>query len=290
MSRIPKTFEAIVFLRERYYKALSGKESLVQLLDETEISEYVYNSNAIENSTLTLEETEKILMHIDLSRFISERELFEAKNLAVVMDYIRKKAKSTDLSKELLLLLHTMLLSNIHADIAGRFRSLTEWVKVGNYIAADPVEIHPLLDSMLIELQTNTHEHVIRRIAKLHLTFEHIHPFCDGNGRIGRVLNNFILLKEGYISINIAFINRADYYQAFRSFNVDGDTSLMEVIVGRALTNSYHKRLAYMEGKKIVSLQDFSRLSKQSINNVINKAQRQTIEAFIEKGIWKIGV
>lgn len=290
MSRIPKTHEAIATLRERYYKALLGKESLVQLLNETEISEHVYNSNAIENSTLTLEETEKILMQIDLSRYVSERELFEAKNLALVMEYIGKKVKITELSKDLLLLLHKMLLGNISPDIAGRFRLPTEWVRVGNYIAADPAEINTLLGGMFITLQSNPHEHIIKRIAQLHLTFEHIHPFCDGNGRIGRVINNFLLMKEGYVPINIAFTNRADYYQAFRAFDKDDDTSFMEVIVGRALTNSYHKRLAYMEGKKIVPLAVFAQQKKQSISNVINKAHRQTIEAFIEKGVWKIGV
>lgn len=290
MSRLPKTFDAITTLRERYYKALPGKESLVDILNETELPEHVYNSNAIENSTLTLEETEKILLQIDLSRYVSERELFEAKNLAVVMEYISKRAKETELTKDLLLLLHKMLLGNINPDIAGRFRSSTEWVRVGNYIAADPAEIEFLLGNMLIKLQTNPHEHIIKRIAELHLTFEHIHPFCDGNGRIGRVINNFLLVKEGYIPVNIAFTNRADYYQAFRAFDKDGDMSLMEVIVGRALTNSYHKRLAYMEGKKIITLKAFATQKKQSISNVINKAHRQTIEAFIEKGVWKIGV
>ena len=63
------------------------------MIAEAEIPEQVYNSNAIENSTLSLEETEKILLQIDLDRFVSERELFEAKNLARVMGYIDKRSK-----------------------------------------------------------------------------------------------------------------------------------------------------------------------------------------------------
>jgi len=58
------------------------------------LTQQVYNSNAIENSTLSLEETEKILLQIDLDRFVSERELFETKNLARVTEYIDKKRKS----------------------------------------------------------------------------------------------------------------------------------------------------------------------------------------------------
>jgi hypothetical protein len=64
---MPKTlniFKRINGLRERYYKASTGKEALIKLIAETEVAEQVYNSNAIENSTLTLEETEKILLQI----------------------------------------------------------------------------------------------------------------------------------------------------------------------------------------------------------------------------------
>lgn len=63
----------------------------------------------------------------------------------------------------------------------------------------------------------------------------------------------------------------------------------MEEIVAKALTNSYHKRLAYLEGKKIVMLVDYAKNHKLAHSNLINKANRQTIEAFLEKGVWRIG-
>jgi hypothetical protein len=53
--------------------------------------------------------------------------------------------------------------------------------------------------------------------------------------------------------------------------------------------NSYYKRLAYLEGKKIITLGDYGKKTKLSHSNLLNKANRQTIEAFLEKGIWKIG-
>ena len=106
MTRKPSSFEQIQVLRERYYKALPGKESLVRTINEAEIPEHVYNSNAIENSTLTLEETEKILLEIDLERFVNAREIHEAKNLARVMLYVEEKAKEKELDTEMILLFH----------------------------------------------------------------------------------------------------------------------------------------------------------------------------------------
>lgn len=290
MARVSSFYSSIGALRARYYRAALGKESLLQLIGEAEVAEQVYNSNAIENSTLTLEETEKILLQIDLDRYISERELFEAKNLARVVSYIHQKAKTEEMSLNLMQLLHKMLLANIREDIAGRFRNEQEWVRVGSYIAVDPKVIVPELERMLVEYQSTSTEHIVRRIAQLHLSFEHIHPFVDGNGRIGRVMNNFLLIREGYVPINIQFIDRKTYYEAFKEFNEKQSTKIMEDIVGKALMQSYHKRLAYLEGAKIVTLTEYAKQFQRSHSNLLNKAHRQTIEAFMEKGVWKIGV
>ena len=288
MGRIPSIITKIASLRERYYKASMGKDDLLGLISEAEVSEQVYNSNAIENSTLTLEETEKILLQVDLDRFISEREIFEAKNLAKVVSYIGKRAKEQELSLDVMLLLHKMLIANIRDDIAGRFRMGNEYVRVGSHIAPAPQEIIERLEKMLAEYNATSHESIIKRVARLHLAFEYTHPFVDGNGRIGRVLNNYVLIREGYVPINIKFIDRQKYYDAFAEYNKNGATTIMEEIVTKALTNSYHKRLAYLEGKKIVTLNEYAKSNKLSHANLINKANRQTIEAFLEKGVWKI--
>ena len=290
MPKDSDSFGRIATLRQRYFKAANGKEALLKLISETEIGEQVYNSNAIENSTLSLEETEKILLQIDLDRYITEREIFEAKNLARVVGYIEKKAKEKELTLEVILSLHKMLLSNIRDNIAGRFRKNNEYVKVANHIAPAPKEITGLLEEMLADYHGSHHENIEKRIARLHLTFENIHPFVDGNGRIGRILNNYLLIREGFVPMNIKFIDRQKYYDAFKEFDKKGVSKIMEEIVSKALSNSYHKRLSYLEGKKIVTLLEHSKTSKISHSNLLNKANRQTIEAFLEKGVWKIGV
>jgi Fic family protein len=289
MAKTSAVFNKINLLRERYYKASIGKDALIKLISEAEIADQVYNSNAIENSTLSLEETEKILLQIDLDRYISEREIFEAKNLARVVSYIDKRAKEQELGFDVILSLHKMLMSNIRDEIAGRFRKDDEYVRIGSHIAPAPKEINGSLEKMFGEFNAKSHENIIKRIARLHLAFEYLHPFNDGNGRIGRVINNYLLIREGFVPINIKFIDRKKYYDAFKEFQTNSKTSVMEEIVGRALTNSYHKRLAYLEGKKIVMLSDYAKSNKISHSNLINKATRQTIEAFLEKGVWKIG-
>ncbi len=289
MAKTLSIFKKIHVLRERYYKIALKKEPLLKLINEAEVSEQVYNSNAIENSTITLEETEKILLQIDLDRYITERELFETKNLARVVSYLNTKAKEQELNIEMILLLHKMLLSNIRDDVAGQFRKNNEWVRVADHIASDPKHVIKKIENMLIKYNSTNNKNIIKKIALFHLTFENIHPFVDGNGRIGRVLNNYLLIREGYVPINIKFIDRKMYYNAFNEFDRKAETLIMEEIVGKALTNSYYKRLAYLEEMEIITLADYAKINSISHSNFINKAKRQTIEAFLEKGIWKIG-
>ncbi|MGY8787122.1 MAG: Fic family protein [Fidelibacterota bacterium] len=290
MANVLNAFKRIEILRDRFNKSARKKESLLTLISESELGEQVYNSNAIENSALSLDETEKILLQIDLDRFISERELFEAKNLARVVAYIQSIAKQQELDLDGMRLLHQMLIANIRDDIAGRFRKENEWVRVGNHIACDPSQVVDKLEDMMIKYQSTPTQNIIKRIALFHLIFEYIHPFVDGNGRIGRILNNYLLIREGYVPINIRFVDRSHYYDAFNEFDLKNKTVIMEGIVGKALTNSYHKRLAYLEEKEIVTLNEYAKRLKISHSNLINKAHRQTMDAFTEKGIWKIGI
>src|SRR3989339_1417160 len=169
MTKTLNVFNKIHSLRERYYAASTGKDALLTLISEAEVAEQVYNSNAIENSTLTLEETEKILLQIDLDRYITEREIFETKNLARVVTYIHKKAKEQELSLDVILALHAMLLANIRDDVAGRLRHNNEFVRVGSHIAPDPKEVRGRLENMLATYHATSHQNIVKRIAQLHL-------------------------------------------------------------------------------------------------------------------------
>lgn len=275
-------------LRTEYDSLRRGKESLLVMIDEAEISENVYNSNAIENSTLTLKETEKILLEVALSREVSLREVFEAKNLARVINYKRDKSQNHELDKELILLLHQMLIGGINDKIAGRFRGKGEFVRVGTHIAPAPERVEKIIESILLEYSSDLSSYFLDKIAKFHLDFETTHPFCDGNGRIGRVLINFQLLAAGFPRIIIRDKEKDIYYQAFKDYREKNNTKIMEKILTLSVTESLNKRIAYLKGGTIIPLSEYIKKNKLSASSVTNAARRQTILAFRERGVWKI--
>ncbi len=287
-----KYTDKIKKLKDEFNKLKKGKESLLKILNEVEIPEAVYNSNAIENSTLTIDETEKILLDLEISRNVSLREVFEARNLGVVTEYIYNNKKRLEIDIETILLLHKMLISNINDKIAGRFRQAGEYVRVGRYIAPAPEKIQFLLDELLEKYQ-DSDEHVLNKVSEFHLLFEKIHPFIDGNGRIGRILINLMLLQNGFPPIIIKDSEKQYYYASFRLYDQDKKQEALNdfsKIIFLQLSEAFNKRIAYLKAQKIVSLSEYSKKKKESKETVFNKAKRQTIPAFREKGVWKIGV
>lgn len=285
-----QTKQKIKTLRIQYEQLKSGKESLLKLLREAELPELVYNSNAIENSTLTLKETEKILLEQEVMRDVSVRELFEAKNLARVIEYFESRP-NLELNVDNILLLHHMLIGGIDDKIAGRLRQSGEYVRVGSHIAPAPEHLAQLLDNLLNEYSSNHGQYFLDNIGYFHSEFEFIHPFCDGNGRIGRVLVNLQLMSLGYPPIIIRNKGKQDdYYPLFVTYQEDKDYSGMSDLFALSLQESLHKRLAYLKGLNIVKLSDYANQNNLAVNGQLNAAKRQTIPAFREKGIWKIGL
>lgn len=265
-----------------------GNEQLLFMIDEVELSEGVYNSNAIENSTLTLEETERILLEQELSRNISVREMFEAKNLSRVMEYKRAQARDSELDKELILRLHQTLMGGIDDNIAGRYRKKGEYVRVGSHIAPAPEHVETMMEQIIIAYTSDLETWFLDKIARFHLEFETIHPFCDGNGRMGRVLINFQLVKLGLPRIIIRNSDKQRYYRAFVEYEERETTKTMEKILAMALLESLHKRASYLRGNNIIRLAEYIKQYGYSAPAVGNAARRQNIPAFREKGVWKI--
>lgn len=282
------TKKRIQELKAEYDSLRKGKESLLVIVDEAEIPEAVYNSNAIENSTLTLKETEKILLDMEVSRDVSVREVFEAKNLARVVSYIRTKSQESEIDREIILLLHRMLIGGINDQVVGRFRTKGEYVRVGTHIAPAPEQVDRLMDAALLEYTSDLNSYFLDKIGKFHLEFETIHPFNDGNGRIGRVIINYQLQRLGFPSVIVRDREKKDYYQAFGDYRDSKYTKTIEKILVLGLMESFHKRIGYLKGETIIPLSDYTKKHSLSGPAISNAARRQKIPAFREKGVWKI--
>ena len=95
------------------------------------------------------------------------------------------------------------------------------------------------------QLLINYHEskeNIITRLARLHIDFEAIHPFIDGNGRTGRLIVNLELMKAEYPPIDIKFSDRLRYYEAFDAYHNNHDTEPMELLFGEYLLERFNER------------------------------------------------
>ncbi|MCL2335472.1 MAG: Fic family protein [Endomicrobia bacterium] len=271
------------------YRSLAkGHKSVLKEIAAAEIPEMVYNSNAIENSTLTLEDTEAILLRNQINKDHSLREVFEAKNLAKITEVLLDKPKE-ELTIELILSLHKILLTNIADAAAGRFRSGKEWVRVGAHIGANPAFTNKLMTELVNKYNAKDKIYFLDKIAYFHAEFEIIHPFCDGNGRIGRVLINQQLMKINYPPIIVQNKNkRSDYYPLFDDYKTknkyDGFTQNFALL----LMESLNKRIAILSSGKIISLSLWAKQNGVKGNAAVNKAARQTIPAFRMRQKWMI--
>ena len=226
-KELPKNLEEIkeIFLRECMQQGVFKKLNTIQknfkkewkkypesikkeILVDLSIS-FTYNTNAIEGSTITLDETEGIIKR-KIAPNKPIRDVQETINHSkVFFKAINEKSK---LSNELMLNWHKEIFSDTKPDIAGRFRDYL--VKVGNYRAPDWQDINKLIKEFFEWYNNNKNMHPVEFAARAHYKFEKIHPFGDGNGRIGRLIIAYILRKSNYPLLIIEYKKRKSYYHA----------------------------------------------------------------------------
>lgn len=171
---------------------------------------FTYNTNAIEGSTITLEEARLILEdHVAPTKPLKDIKETES-HAAVFLDML--KTEET-VSEELLLEWHAEVFKDTKPDIAGRLRQYL--VRVGPHVAPDWNEVERLMQQ-LITFVNASKLNPVETAARAHYIFEKIHPFSDGNGRIGRLLMNYIFWKNGYPLLIIEYKKRKSYYKALQ--------------------------------------------------------------------------
>ena len=227
-KELPKNLEEIkeIFLRECMQEGIFKKLKSIQKNFSREWKKYpesikkeflidlsvsfTYNTNAIEGSTITLHETEEIIKR-KISPNKPLRDVQETINHSkTFFKVINEKSK---LSADMLLKWHKEIFLDTKPDIAGKYRDYL--VRVGNYRAPDWQDLDKLMKEFFFWYNKNKKVmHPIELAARAHYKFEKIHPFGDGNGRIGRLIIAYILRNGNYPLLIIEYKKRKSYYRA----------------------------------------------------------------------------
>lgn len=282
------TRDKINSLSKKYLSLASENREAIRELTLSELPEMVYNSNAIENSTLTLEDTEDILIRNQIRSDHEIREIYEAKNLANAIEYLANNPEKK-LTVDLILKLHKILLTGIDDKIAGRFRLDKEWVRVGTHVGANPAFVNGFIYDLVDGYNADNDDFFLDRIVYFHAEFENIHPFRDGNGRIGRLLINEQLDFLGLPPIIIPNKSKtSDYYPALDEYVRTGKYDKLADLFSSLLMEALYRRIAKLTARKIISVSDWAKENNLNPQSVSNKATRGTIPAFRIRDHWMI--
>ena len=207
--------------------------------------EFVYNTNAIEGSTVRLNEVKRLLKK---ERKPEDNEEIETNNVAKAVEFIRKTKE--DLSLNFIKKIHKVCFENTK-DFAGQFRNVNVVIRNSKedivHTGVPFEEVEDYLKDMIMWYKKNKEKFKpIVLAAIIHNQFEHIHPFQDGNGRVGRLLLNFILLKNKYPPININLNDRSKYYNVLQQYSKKQNIKLTIEF----LTKQYRKTLKRVSTKR----------------------------------------
>ena len=199
---------------------LSHKDYLEDLITRS-----TYHSNAIEGSTLTYAETYAILYNDNSFKIEGKepREIYEAINHKKALELVFKNLQNDEGFDERFI---KELNETINRDIKDTegYRTVQVFIQGSEHIPPEPEKV-PNLMMYYIYNYNHDEQDIFAKIAKYHIEFEKIHPFEDGNGRTGRLLLNYELLKNNIPPVVISKKDRVKYFEFLR--NNDG-TSLAE--------------------------------------------------------------
>lgn len=211
----------------------------VQRLNEQVMVEWIYNSNAIEGSTLTLRETQLILETGLTIGGKSLREHFEVLNHRDAIHYVEALLEQAlPFTPFHVRQIHALVLKNIDDGSAGQYRQLPVRIGGSAHHPPDAWEVPQLMNEWGDWLNgAAQNEHAIDLAAIAHHRFVAIHPFIDGNGRTARLVMNLLLMRAGYPPTIIQRVNRQQYYRVLAQADRGNPAPLVN-FVGRAVERS----------------------------------------------------
>jgi len=246
LDEVKREFLAEIF-RERWYPLLEAirsnyakelrtmPKSALEKNARSFAVKFTYDTNRIEGSSLTYRETADLLERglSPRSKPLADVKEAEAHDRVFreVLEYER------DLSLQIISYWHKQLFSETKPDIAGRIRTHQVWISGSRFMPPSPVEVYPLLREFFRWYnRSKTRLHPVELAAAAHLKFVTVHPFSDGNGRVSRLIMNFVLKKNGYPLLDIPYRDRRSYYNALeRSQAKNSDIIFIQWLIKRYL-------------------------------------------------------
>jgi len=220
----------------------------VERLRDEFIIGFTYNSNAIEGNTMTLDETALVLREgvtIDGKSVKEHMELIGHRDACMfVEDLVREAALLTE---KHILEIHSLVLMDRRED-RGIYRRIPVMITGTQAELPQPWAVPVEMEKLLIDYHGEMQKlHPVERAALFHLRFESVHPFIDGNGRMGRLLMNLELMKDGFPPIDVKFQDRARYMACFREWNASKDAETMTELTGEYMLARLDEYLRILE-------------------------------------------
>jgi len=227
----------IEMIKQEYNKKIKSlsKEEF-EKFEETFFTELTYNSNAIEGSSLSLEDTNLILNEGLVPKDKTLREINEAKNHKLAINFINNYRG--DLDELFILKLHSIILKDISERFAGRYRETSVRIFRSDVNFPDASNVPQLVKNLVYWYKTNKNKmHPFEMAILFSIKFVSIHPFIDGNGRTSRLIMNFLLKRKNYPWINIYMKQRADYLKVVRQANDENYKPILEFCINTLKDN-----------------------------------------------------
>lgn len=205
--------KAKVWYASRLRQSPAAKENYYEWF----ITTYTYNTNAIEGSSLSKRETAMVLFEGISPPNRPMRDVLAAENHKKAYDWMLKY--NGDINKKFILELHEILTTSIlNKKESGLLRKVQVYIRGSDDIPPKPENVNQKIKELIRWYNTGKRKYNPVAVASyFHVNFEKIHPFVDFNGRTGRLLLNFILMKYNIPPIDIRNKDRMKYYKAIKS-------------------------------------------------------------------------
>lgn len=240
---IPNT-ELISKKKELQKKSSQHKSVINEILNNPDICDQfilklTYHSNSIEGSTLDEKDTAAVIFDNVALPNKSLTEQLEAKNhqtaLNYLFEYISKKEK---IDEELAIKLHSILMNGVRQD-AGKYRDHAVRIIGTDLATANSLSVPKLIPEIMKEAENKTKD-IIAISSIVHSKFEKIHPFSDGNGRVGRLLMSAMLLKNNFAPAIIRQQQKHLYYTYLYKAQTKEDHSQLENFLCSAISDGFN--------------------------------------------------